>query len=75
MVTVIHMPVEEEKNPLYWEGVRDTFRLVLEFLDWKEQNPESPSTLEKYLKAAQKQVATKTSPTLVDILGVPFKKS
>lgn len=69
------MAFQEEKNPAYWEGVRDTLQLLLEFEKWIKENPESEISLEDYLKKAQEQVASKTSPQLADILGVPFRKS
>ncbi len=69
------MVLQEEKNPAYWEGVRDTLQLLLDFEKWKEENPDTTITLEEYLKKAQNQVASKTSPQLADVLGVPFRKS
>ncbi|MHA1713194.1 MAG: hypothetical protein ACTSW4_04010 [Candidatus Ranarchaeia archaeon] len=69
------MSLEEEKNQEYWEGVRDTVRLLIDFLKWREKNPAHSKTLRAYIKEAQELVASKTSPPLADILGVPFRKS
>ena len=46
-----------------------------DFEKWKAENPDTTITLEEYLKKAQNQVASKTSPQLADVLGVPFRKS
>ena len=65
---------EEEKPPGYWEGVKDTLRLLHQFIDWKEDHPDSPVNLKRYIMQAIDKVAPKTKPRLRDLLGIPFKQ-
>ena len=67
------MALDEDKSNVYWEGVRDALRLILEFNEWKTTNPETDRTLQDFILAAQDKVAGKIKPKLADLLGVPFK--
>ena len=67
------MSLEEEKSDIYWEGVRDTLRLIRDFNEWQTVNPQSDRTLQSFLEEAQTKIAGRVNPKLVDILGVPFK--
>ncbi|MHA1712628.1 MAG: hypothetical protein ACTSW4_01085 [Candidatus Ranarchaeia archaeon] len=60
---------DKEKPPEYWEGVYDTLKLIQEFLDLKDEHPNSQRTVEDYLNAALSKVNRQLTSDLRQLIG------
>ena len=58
----------------YWEGVRDAFELVFNFLDWKDENKDIARPVKEVVLETLEMVSEKVRPGLKQTLGVKFTK-
>ncbi len=62
----------EEKDDVYWLGVRDALRMVDSFLKWSKRNPEKAKSLDEFIHEGLIAAAQRCEECLSSNLGLKF---
>ncbi|MFX1562290.1 MAG: hypothetical protein ACFFDP_03170 [Promethearchaeota archaeon] len=61
---------EKELDPRYMRGVIDALELVISFIDWKDEHPESDRSEKEFIRKALQKLGTKIEQKLDRVLGL-----